>query len=236
MQKNNKKRSYSITQNEPLWSIRSIILAFLFTLSMYILLPFSEMIHTGQKKGPDITIRQVDTTTLTQQPPPPPEQPSPPETKSTDSEAPKPQLQTSQQLHPLQVALSMNLGDIGGDFSLDLFIEPDITESASQTSVEEMIFEVSQVDQPPEPLLTVPPIYPMNASMAGIEGKVELEFLVQTDGTVSDITIKNASPPGVFEKAALRALNQWRFKPGTKNGQPVITRVYLPMRFQLEDS
>ena len=235
MQEMKTNRSYNTVKNAPLWSIRSIILAFLFTLSMYVFLPFSEMITTSQKKGSEITIRQVETTSLTQ-PPPPPEKPSPPKTKPTESEVPKPQLQTAQQLQPLQVALSMNIGEVGGDFSLDLFIEPDITESASQTSVEEMIFEVSQVDQPPEPLLTVPPIYPINASMAGIEGKVELEFLVQTDGTVSDITIKNASPPGVFEKAAVRALKQWRFKPGTKNGQPVITRVYLPLRFQLEDS
>ena len=235
MRERKTNRSYNTVKNAPLWSIRSIILAFLFTLSMYVFLPFSEMITTSQKKGSEITIRQVETTTLTQ-PPPPPEKPSPPKTKPTESEAPKPKLQTSQQLQPLQVALSMNLGEVGGDFSLDLSIEQENAGSSSQTHAEEVIFEVSQVDQPPQPVFKVPPIYPMNASIKGIEGKVELIFLVQTDGIVSDIQVKDAFPKGVFEKAALRALKQWRFKPGTKNGQPVITRVYLPMRFQLEDS
>jgi len=235
MRKRKINRSYNPGENTPLWSLRSIILAFLFTLCMYLFLPFSEIITTSQKKDSEITIRQVETTSLTQ-PPPPPEKSSPPETKPKESQAPKPQLQTSQQLQPLQVALSMNLGEVGGDFSLDLSIEPENTDTASETIVEEMIFEVSQVDQPPQPVFKVPPIYPMNASMKGIEGKVELIFLVQTDGTVSDIQVKNASPKGIFENAALRALKQWRFKPGTKNGQSVITRVYLPMRFQLEDS
>ncbi len=215
-----------------MWSWRSVILAAVLTLFLFLLLPFSEMVSTGQKDRSELSLRRVDTTTLFQ-PPPPPKQSPLRQPKPAKSKLPKPKLvQTPQQLAPLQIALGLDLGDVGGDFSLDLSLVP---ESQPQLNAEEMVLELSEVDQPPRPLVKVPPFYPLSARAKGIEGKVELVFVVQADGSVSDIEVKESFPGTIFVDAALRAVRQWRFKPGTKDGQPVATRVRLPLRFQLED-
>jgi protein TonB len=214
-----------------IWSWRVVILALVFTLALFLLLPFSEMVSTGQGDRSQLLLRRVNIATLFQ-PPPPPKASPPRQPKSAKSKLPKPKLiQTPQQLAPLQIALGLDLGDVGGDFSLDLSLAP---ESQPQLG-EEMVFELSQVDQPPRPLVKVPPFYPLSARAKGIEGKVELVFVVQTDGSVSDIEATDSFPGKIFVQAALRAVRQWRFKPGTKDGQPVATRVRLPLRFQLED-
>ena len=59
----------------------------------------------------------------------------------------------------------------------------------------------------------VPPVYPAQAMAFGVEGSVELDFLVNADGIVSDIRTVNAKPSGTFDAAARAALNEWRFAP-----------------------
>ena len=212
-----------------MWSWRVVILALVFTLALFLLLPFSEMVSRQESRS-ELSLRRVDTTTLFQ--PPPPKQLPLRQPKPAKSKLPKPKLvQTPQQLAPLQIALGLDLGDVGGDFSLDLSLAPEFQPQVD----EEMVFDLSEVDQPPRSLVKVPPFYPLSARAKGIEGKVELVFVVQTDGSVSDIEVTDSFPGKIFVQAALRAVRQWRFKPGTKDGQPVATRVRLPLRFQLED-
>ena len=213
-----------------IWSWRVVILALVFTLALFLLLPFSEMVSREENRS-ELSLRRVDTATLFQ-PPPPPKASPPRQPKPAKSKLPKPKLvQTPQQLAPLRIALGLDLGDVGGDFSLDLSLAP---ESQPQLD-EETVFDLSEVDQPPRPLVKVAPFYPLSARAKDIEGKVELVFVVQTDGSVSDIEVTDSFPGKIFVQAALRAVRQWRFKPGTKDGQPVATRVRLPLRFQLED-
>nr|HDM59044.1 energy transducer TonB [Bacillota bacterium] len=215
----------------PMWSWRVVILSLVFTLALFLSLPFSEMVSKEENRS-ELSLRRVDTATLFQ-PPPPPKASRPRQPKPAKSKLPKPKLvQTPQQLAPLQIALGLDLGDVGGDFSLDLSLVPKFQ---PQLSVEEMVFELSEVDQPPRPLVKVPPLYPLSARAKGIEGNVVLVFVVQADGSVSDIEVEESFPGKIFVDAALRAVRQWRFKPGTKDGQPVATRVRLPVRFQLED-
>jgi len=59
----------------------------------------------------------------------------------------------------------------------------------------------------------VPPIYPVGAGLRGINGKVEVEFTIQKDGTVADILIINAEPKLIFNNAVIQAVQQWRFNP-----------------------
>ena len=69
------------------------------------------------------------------------------------------------------------------------------------------------------PLHTVQPAYPSSAMVAGVEGKVQLEFSVTPDGLVTDIKTINASPPGVFDASAQAALREWRFDPKGASGR-----------------
>lgn len=86
-------------------------------------------------------------------------------------------------------------------------------------------------------VLTMPvrPVYPPRAAQEGIEGEVEVEFTVLANGSVADIVILRAEPPGVFEQSARRALQRWGFKPKRENGQPVPMRVRQVIRFELPE-
>ncbi len=60
----------------------------------------------------------------------------------------------------------------------------------------------------------VPPEYPRGAERRKIEGSVTLTFDVDASGKTSNIAVVDASMPGVFDKAAEKALEQWRFEEG----------------------
>jgi len=77
------------------------------------------------------------------------------------------------------------------------------------------------------------PVYPVDAERRGIEGWVDLEFLVKADGSVHEPIIRNAQPAGVFDQAAIRAVQTWRFSPAMHDGTPVEQRTRLRLRFTL---
>jgi protein TonB len=83
-------------------------------------------------------------------------------------------------------------------------------------------------------LKSVQPAYPRKAREAATQGWVEIDFTVTTAGGVKDVTVHAASPPGVFDRAAVAAISQWRYQPPIKDSKPVEQRVRLRMRFTLE--
>jgi TonB family protein len=68
------------------------------------------------------------------------------------------------------------------------------------------------------PLRMVPPSYPDSARSAGIEGAVEIEYQIGTDGAVRQMRVIRAHPSGIIEGAAKAALGAWRF-PATAAGE-----------------
>ena len=71
-----------------------------------------------------------------------------------------------------------------------------------------------------EPALVyrVEPTYPAAASAMGIEGTVILEALVDEEGRVTSVRVLRSN--GVFDRAALDAVRQWRYSPVLLNGRP----------------
>jgi TonB family protein len=67
--------------------------------------------------------------------------------------------------------------------------------------------------QLPKPLKRGNPRYPNAAFRKGIEGSVLLEFSVDADGHVVAPGVVDATPPGVFERAALDAVSGWSYQP-----------------------
>ena len=68
------------------------------------------------------------------------------------------------------------------------------------------------------------PVYPPDAKSAAIEGQVTLRYDINVDGRVFNLRVVEAEPEGVFEKAALEALSQWRFRPPVVDGRNVALR------------
>ncbi len=81
----------------------------------------------------------------------------------------------------------------------------------------------------------VAPEYPVRARERGVEGWVDLEYTVATDGATRDVAVRGAEPAGVFDRAAIQAVERWRYEPRVLNGSVVEQRVEARLRFKLED-
>jgi TonB family protein len=75
-----------------------------------------------------------------------------------------------------------------------------------------------QLPSAPRVLHAVPPIYPSEALLNGVRGKVEVEFSLDAAGVPRDLEIVGKSA-GPFEAAALQALANWRFAPPAASGR-----------------
>lgn len=80
----------------------------------------------------------------------------------------------------------------------------------------------------------VAPQFPLDARQRGIDGWVDLQFVVNTDGSVGELTIVGAQPVGIFEQAALDAVRHWRYQPVVQGGQFVNQRARVRVRFAMQ--
>lgn len=87
------------------------------------------------------------------------------------------------------------------------------------------------------PIVKVAPVYPRRALSRGIEGYVIVEFTVTKLGTVEDVRVVEANPPGYFERAAVKAASKFKYKPKVINGEPVdVAGVRNQITFKIDDS
>ena len=81
----------------------------------------------------------------------------------------------------------------------------------------------------------VGPQYTSEAMSNRIEGKVGLSAVVLANGKVGDVkVIRSLDSVYGLDEAAVKAMKQWEFKPGTKDGKPVAVRVEIDMAFTLK--
>jgi protein TonB len=82
------------------------------------------------------------------------------------------------------------------------------------------------------PLVRVPPDYPPRANT---EGWVKVQFSITEIGSVRDAFVVEASPAGVFDAAALKAIARWRYTPKIEGGVAVErVGVQTLIRFELQ--
>jgi TonB family protein len=77
------------------------------------------------------------------------------------------------------------------------------------------------------------PEYPQAAIAKGVSGSVMLQYTVDVKGETRDIRVVEATPPGVFDQAAIGALKHWRFAPTIVNGTAVEVPTRTLLRFEL---
>lgn len=96
------------------------------------------------------------------------------------------------------------------------------------------LLRVDQVAHPPVLISRVDPDYPEVARLREIEGRVVLEAIVDSEGQIEP-EIKVLQSVVLLDKAAIEALQQWRFTPGrNENGRAVRVVLEVPIRFILE--
>ena len=87
-------------------------------------------------------------------------------------------------------------------------------------------------DSRPIALNAPQPRYTEEARKSKIQGTVLVRVLVGIDGTVKKVVVTRGLPDGLSEKA-IEAAYQLKFKPATKNGQPVASWVNAEVEFNL---
>lgn len=75
--------------------------------------------------------------------------------------------------------------------------------------------------------------YPADAKSKGIQGKVYVQFVVEKDGSITNVTVRRGVNPLLDAEAVRIAKLLPAFKPGTMRGKKVRTRYTLPITFTL---
>jgi protein TonB len=83
------------------------------------------------------------------------------------------------------------------------------------------------------PLQCPPTSYPADARRAGVTGWVQVEFVVNPDGSVRSARAIEAQPKGLFEASAVIAAQRCKFKPKMVDGKPVEQRGRRKWNFEL---
>ena len=76
--------------------------------------------------------------------------------------------------------------------------------------------------------------YPEEAAQNGIQGKVYVQFIVEPDGTLSNIKVIRGLAPSIDEEAIRVVKSSPKWQPGTQRGKPVKTQFTVPIVFALE--
>ncbi|MFP4093937.1 MAG: energy transducer TonB [Cyclobacteriaceae bacterium] len=138
--------------------------------------------------------------------------------------------------------------EIEEEIEIDLDVE--ITED---TQIEEMVFEEAPEEESTDEIFMVvedQPTpsggmqafyefvgknmkYPSQARRMGIEGKVFVQFVVDKDGSLSDVKAIKGIGAGCDEEAVRVIKSAPKWNPGKQRGRPVRVRMVLPITFKL---
>jgi protein TonB len=84
----------------------------------------------------------------------------------------------------------------------------------------------------PVVLYKIEPEYTDEARKARVQGTVMLSIQVGTDGLARNIEIRQSLGLGLDERA-VEAVKKWKFKPGYRNGKPIVTTALVEVFFRL---
>jgi protein TonB len=74
-------------------------------------------------------------------------------------------------------------------------------------------------------------VYPERALTQKISGWAEVEFTIETDGSVKNVIVTNSEPKGMFDANTTQAVRRWRYKPVMENGKAIEARSRVRLRF-----
>ena len=213
-------------QSEPIKGAKRLSLIFSLTIStgLFCLLPLSEFIRADEW-----LVRTTDAPMFS---PPPPPKSKMEEKVEKDSHQPKPvpkllkkapiQLDTI----ALDATLEVGPGDFQSAFSLVSF-NPN-----AEGLEQELIFSLHELDRNPSVIKRGNLIYPSNLKRRGLEGEVKLLVQIDEQGKVKVLEVVSSTHPDFAEPSKIAAESSV-YEPPMRNGEPVRTQFYLPIRFTL---
>lgn len=77
------------------------------------------------------------------------------------------------------------------------------------------------------------PAYPLSALRSGEVGTVLVAATIDANGVPMDVNVGTRSGNRELDRAATRAVRQWRFEPALRHGKPVASTVRVPMELTL---
>ncbi|MGE5322937.1 MAG: energy transducer TonB [Actinomycetota bacterium] len=77
----------------------------------------------------------------------------------------------------------------------------------------------------------VPPHYPREARKKHISGDVILEFTISRKGSVENLRVVSGEP--ILARAAVEAVQKWKYRPYLLNGEPVDVESTTTIRFRM---
>ncbi len=77
----------------------------------------------------------------------------------------------------------------------------------------------------------VEPVYPDLAARARVEGTIILEAIIDEQGGVQSLKVLRSVP--LLDKAAIAAVEQWRYSPVMLNGKPVRVILTVTLSFRM---
>ncbi|HEV8645721.1 MAG TPA: TonB family protein [Burkholderiales bacterium] len=88
-----------------------------------------------------------------------------------------------------------------------------------------------EVDEPAKAVGDALLVYPHEALQLRVSGEVKLRLFIDEFGSLVRSEVVSADPPGIFEEAALQALNGMRFSPARKGEQTVRSQRTVQITF-----
>ena len=100
--------------------------------------------------------------------------------------------------------------------------------ASAQTPAEDGDF-----DEPPRLMKQTRPKYPAEPFSNRVEGTVEIQFVIDETGRVTEPRVVKSIPG--LEKAALDCVKKWKFRPARKQGRAVKASALAPVTFRIGD-
>lgn len=76
--------------------------------------------------------------------------------------------------------------------------------------------------------------YPAAAAEEGVQGKVTVQFIVEKDGSITNVKVVRGKHPALDAEAKRVVSKMPKWTPGRNNGQPVRVTFNLPVTFRLK--
>jgi len=187
--------------------------------------------------------RVIDTTMMfikPPEPPPPPPQETPPDVVVSQNPPPKgfqtvvPPKDIPTEIPPVDMNQKpFDPKDFSGK-GVEGGVFKGVEGATGPVNVEEAVYTAVELDDPARPISQPSPRYPPVLQSAGIAGRVELQYIVDTTGRAEPGSIKIInSTHKAFEEPAKETVLKSTFKPARFRGQPVRQLVQQAMSFKI---